>query len=431
MANKKSRNRRAEQRRAAAKGKTQSSGKRTKRQLTEKRWWGPVWLENLVYAAIIVIAGVFIYQRTIDYDLVYCDDNIFVIDYLEYNKNPDNIINSFKKSIGASYYRPVLASSFIIDYQIGEQNPSTYRATNVILHLIGSVLVYFVLVKLRYPRIGALIFGLIFVAHPVLTPAASWISGRNDSLITLFVASSFLALLGFYRSETSNKYIFYALHMLLFAIALFTKETAAFLPFVILAYIVFFKKDKLITSKSISLVAGWGLIGLIWLLIRDQALAHLGESPDTIGLTALWKNLPSVPAMMGKVFLPWKMHALANFEQFSILTGLAAIGAIIAFIFLKKDVDRKKVLFGFLWYLILILPTLLIRIVYVDDFFDYAEHRMYLLMIGIFIIILEILKAYKVDFKNPLVLAVSFIIIAALGYRSFVYQPVFENRKTY
>ena len=73
---------------------------------------------------------------------------------------------------------------------------------------------------------------------------------------------------------------------------------------------------------------------------------------------------------------------------------------------MSKSIDKNKVYFGFLWFLLLVFPTLLIRIIYVEDFFDYAEHRAYLVMIGLIIVILEILRANKVNFKKPIALSI-------------------------
>ncbi len=396
----------------------------------EGKVWAQPWIEVVVYSAIIVLAAFLLYNRTVDYGLVYCDDNIFVQDYKQYNSDPDNIVNSFKKTLGATYFRPILASSFIIDHQIGGTDPSTYRTTNLIFHAIGSLLLFLTLVKLGYKRFPSFLFGMFFAAHTILAPSASWISGRNDSMITIFILLSFILMIGFFQTSGIKKFLFYFFHIIAYALSLYTKETAAFIPFVFFAYIIFFRKDRPFTTNSISLISGWFIAGVIWFAMRHNATAHI-DSPDTIGLDALIKNYPTIFALIGKIFLPIRMHALSNYEPMAIISGIAAIIGMGAGVYFSKKTDNKNILFGALWFMLFLLPTLLVRIIYVGDFFDYAEHRAYLPMLGILIILMEILRANKVNFMKPVPIIISVAIIGALAYNSYKYQPIFRNRTTY
>lgn len=399
----------------------------------EERGWAPGYVQNTVYGAIIVIVGLLLFSRTLSYDLVFCDDNIFVHDFYSYNADADNIVNSFSNNLGASYYRPILAASFIIDHQMSEdaKDAYVYRRSNLIFHALGSLLVFLTLIRFGYNRIGSFLMGLIYMVHPILSPSASWISGRNDSMITIFIMLSFISLSFFCDSKSPLKWITYIIHLITFALALFTKETAAFFPFVATAYILLFRKEKAFTARNFILAGGWFIVGLIWFSMRENTLSNI-NTPDTIGLDALIANSPSILALMGKMFLPLKMHALANLESLTLVAGVVAVlglGALVAARW--KKIDRQTVVFAIIWFFVFILPTLLIRIQYVGDFFDYAEHRAYLLMFGVVIIILEILRTYKVNYTKPVVLIIFGAIVAVLMFRTFIYEPVFENRKTY
>ncbi|MFC2131580.1 tetratricopeptide repeat protein [Bacteroidota bacterium] len=397
------------------------------------------------FALVIVMSGFFLYKPALDYDLVYCDDNIFLHDYYPFNKNPDNIKESFNKTMGTSYYRPILNVSIIMDTQwsLDEQYPDTdpnmvnprkitpdiFHATNLVLHLLGSLFVFIFLLKLGYEVITSFLFGMIFVAHPLLTPAASWISGRNDSLITVFILLSFIAMTFYFERKGVWRLVSYVFHILFFAIALFTKEIAAFFPFIVFAYLILFtKRKKLFDMQYLLMVAGQFIIGLIWFFMRLKAIEGI-KNPDTIGFEALPDNILSVPALIGKFFLPIKMIALSSYEWFSIGAGLFFIVLIIFYLVKYKKADIKKAWFGIIWFALLVFPTLLIRIVYVDDFFDYAEHRAYLVMIGL--IIIEVLKSYKVDFKKTVPIVLMSIIILLMGYKSYSYRDEFQNRKTF
>ena len=393
-------------------------------------------------------AGWLLYNDTTKYDIVYCDDNIFVQDYYPINKSMDNLWSVFKKTMGTSYYRPVLAASFIIDthFALEKQFPNVnpdlvnprsikaevYRRTNLIIHVLASALIFLFLFKLGYPLIASFLFGLLAVVHPILTPSAAWISGRNDSLLTIFLLASFISAIFYFEArKTYSAAISYVFHLLFFLLALFTKEITAFFPFVVFAYVVLYdKKIGYKNPKYIALAAGEFIAGLFWFFMRLQAIANI-KNPDNIGLDVVPINLPTVPALVGKFFFPIKMIALSSYEAFSIGAGIIIIIAVFVYVFKSKKIDKEKAWFGIVWFILLLLPTMLIRIAFVDDFFDYAEHRAYSIMVGMMIFILEVLRGLKVDFKKPIPIAVFSVIIVLFAYKSYAYKSVFQNRKTF
>lgn len=383
-----------------------------------------------VYAGIIAAVCILLYARAAGFDYTYADDDWLIKDNLTYNSDLSNIAQSFTRILGSSYYRPVLVITFILEAQIAGDNILFYHITNLLLHLGGSLLVFFVLRKMRYKNLMSLFFGLFFAVHPILTPAAVWISGRNDSLLTVFLLLTFLYWLKFYEEKSGRQWLFFGLNMLFYALALFSKEVGIIFPLIALAYyLLFFKKD-FFNKKNIALIIGWGVISVVWLLMRQSTLSQL-ESEDTIGMEALIKNIPTFSAIFGKIFLPVKMNALSNFEPLSVYSGVAALGLLIAAIIISRKADKKRILFGAVWYLLFLLPSLMVRIKYVDDFFDYAEHRAYLPMLGLIIILIELLKSYNVNFKNNIQKTVGGAVLLILLVRSFIYSGVYSDRFDY
>jgi len=380
----------------------------------------------LIFTIILILVGAALYLRTATFDYVYCDDDKFVINVFDYNKDISNIKTSFERTLtsGSAYYRPVLISSFIIDANIGGLDPSVYRITNIILHLIGSILVFFTLLKLKYDQLPSFLLSLIFVVHPMLTPAVSWISGRNDSLITVFLLLSFISLINFLDSKSTLKWVHYAIHLLAFIIALFTKEIAAFFPFVAYIYILIIRKEKPFTINNIYLGIGWLIMGLIWFNMRTAAMEYT-NTPDTIGWDAIVLNIPSIFTYISKAIIPIRMTPLSLFETITVAIGAVLIVGITIYIFINKGIRKNYILFGALWYVFFLFPTLLVRLI--DDFFDYAEHRVYLLMVGIYIVIMEIIKSLNINFKKPLAIGIILILTIVFGIQAFVYQNSFKD----
>lgn len=417
------------------------------------------WINNnrrltyILMASIVGLVSFFLYYNTIDYEMVYCDDNIFVMDFQDFNKDIDRIWESFDRTFGTSYYRPILGMSFVIDANIGIElglegghlNPKPFQFANNIYHVIGSILVFIFLVQLRYNIIAVFFFSMIFAVHPILTPAVSWISGRNDSLITIFILLSFMTNIAYYRSKQPiSKYSILILHLFFFAMALFTKEIATMYTLLVVGYNLFFREGILdrangkyrfniknfFSKENLILAGGWVVVAIIWNRLRTAAFEGI-SNPDEIGISAFIKNLPTPFAMIGKIFLPVKMIALSTFEMFSIISGAIIIITLIALAFKIKEVRKRHILFGLVWFLIFLGPTLFIRILNVDDFFDYAEHRAYLIMVGIFVIVLELMQGLKVNYSKPITIAGLTAVVLIFGWKSYNYKFEFDGRKNF
>lgn len=383
----------------------------------------------VIYGIVIFAFAFLLYVSTIPYELVYFDDDRLIVHKKDFNSKMSSIPEAFDKTIGVTYYRPILMITFILDYQLGELETPQYRFTNVMLHAFASLLAFVMLIYLRYPPWASFLFAMLLAAHPVLTPAAAWISGRNDSLITIFTLLSFITMIAFLEGKGGRKWMIFLVHLIMYTINLFTKESAAFFPIMGIIYIYMFRRKILFKSDSMALVVSWFIIGLIWFSMREGALPP-GDSPDEISLAAYLANLPALIALIGKTFFPLKMSAIANFEWVSLTAGAIAIIAITSiYVWKNKRIDGRKMLFGLLWLVIFLTPTLLVRIKI--DYFDYAEHRLYLPFLGILIILIEIAKGLKINFKNKITVGIAIFLILLFGARSFSYARAFENGKEF
>ncbi len=393
--------------------------------------------KTMLYSGIILIVGFLLYARAIGFDYVYNDDNLFILDepYKSLNADIGNIPKTFTQGLtsGGQYYRPLLSISWIIDAQFAADNatdPSFYHFSNIMFHVIGSLLMFIALIKLRYDYILSLLFGLLFVVHPILTPSACWISGRNDSILAIFVLLAFISLINYKDSASSYKWIWYLLNLLFFAASIFTKEVGVFFVLVAAAYLYFRNKKKFFESENIALAAGWIIIAFIWYFMRHEALKN-NPSPETIGFEAFIENYPTFFAMLGKMILPIKMAPLSSYEWMSVTAGvLFALGTGALFYF-SKTLDRKKALLGITIYVGFIVLPLFVRLPGAKDYFDYVEHRAFLPMFGIFILIIEAVKSFKVDFKSKAFIGIMAAIILIFGIRTVVYQNAFQNRFNY
>lgn len=107
--------------------------------------------------------------------------------------------------VSRSYYRPVVASTFILDTFLWNLEAPFLHLENLLLHLSNVILFFFLtqqvgrlsgvdgVGRIALPTIAALLFGL----HPVNTEAVLWIAGRADLLAGFFVLSCVLSAVSF------------------------------------------------------------------------------------------------------------------------------------------------------------------------------------------------------------------------------------------
>lgn len=131
-------------------------------------------------------------------------------------------------------YRPLVTLSFMVDHQIFGDGPFGFHLTNLLLHLVITLMVFW----LARGVVGAgagLAVALLCAVHPSRAEAVSWISGRTELLMSLFVLAGLAAFVRCLRS-TGRRLSWLGLGWLLFVGALLCKESAVVLaPLVPLA----------------------------------------------------------------------------------------------------------------------------------------------------------------------------------------------------
>lgn len=129
-----------------------------------------------------------------------------------------------------SQYFPMVYTTFRLEYAIWGLSTLGYHLTNVVLHVINALLVWFLLWRLRTP--GAWAAAAIFALHPVHVESVAWVTERKNVLMMVFFMLSLAAWIEFtdrvHRSRRA--WHLYALSLLLYALALLSKTTACTLP---------------------------------------------------------------------------------------------------------------------------------------------------------------------------------------------------------
>ena len=143
---------------------------------------------------------------------------------------------------------PVTLSALWLQYQLWGTNPLGFHVVNVVLHALGAVLLWRLLLRLRLP--GAWLAAAVFALHPVCAASAAWVSEQKNTVSLIFYLWTVLCYLRFEEKPSSRKY---AVALVVFVFTLLTKGSVVVLPAVLLL-LVWWKNRTLRRADFLRLV---------------------------------------------------------------------------------------------------------------------------------------------------------------------------------
>ena len=371
-------------------------GSRPKFQLTDRR-----------VVVFLVILGLVLYVNSLGNRMFWDDDDSVLNN--KYVQDWSHIPDYFTKNLIAgtgfvdNYWRPVLLSSFSIDWHIWKSWPVGYHAVNAGLHILDAILLFLVLLAVFRDRRLAAATAAIFLAHPLQTEAVTYVAGRADPLSALFVLFGIWAYLRWRGSGEKDPAVrWYWIAVAMYALALMTKETAIVMP----AYIFIadlFRQDEKWTRKGLAARFGsalWQLVpflfvAAVYLLLRATVLNFqntfnlYNETNDftsnfSFRLFTFWRVLA---VYAGLLFAPLGLHmertvemATTIFAPDVLFGGFLFCGLLAAAFGLMKRLPAVS--FGAFWILIGLAPTSNLAVPINGLIY---EHWLYLPLVGVFL----------------------------------------------
>lgn len=336
-----------------------------------------------IYLFLIVIT-LAVYSRVTESKFVHYDDYIYVADndHVKTGLTLDNVRWAFAGKY-ESNWMPLTWISFMADHEIGSQsysmeygnaeNPVVYHVTNLVLHILNTILLFVVLSAFTGFRWRSLVVAAIFAVHPLHVESVAWVAERKDVLSTFFMMLALWAYLSYSRHRGVGRYL---LVMVAFALGLMSKSMLVTLPVVFL----------LLDFWPLRRVSGWTgdkqLSGESWRnLVREKipffalslaaaAVAVLAQDRGhSLGKLAdyplgvrLANAVVSYIAYIGKAIWPVNLACLyphpKNTLPVLLVIGSGLLLAAITYCAVRAARRLPYVTVGWLWYVITLLPVI-------------------------------------------------------------------------
>lgn len=178
-----------------------------------------------IVLSIVILA---VYGQVNQFDFISLDDDVYVTQ----NSHIKSGITSYSirwafTTIYAGFWHPLTWLSLMLDYQIYGLHAYGYHLTNVILHILSSLLLFWLFHRMTGAFWQSFFVSALFALHPLRVESVAWIAERKDVLSGFFWMLT-LCLYVFYTEKPVIRR--YALVLFSFVLALMSKPIVVTLP---------------------------------------------------------------------------------------------------------------------------------------------------------------------------------------------------------
>jgi tetratricopeptide (TPR) repeat protein len=381
---------------------------------------------TVLFLAALCGVNLFVFAQTAGFDFVNLDDPQYIIDNYRVQRGLSlgSIAAEFRGT-NIAMYHPLTVLSHMLDIELFGLNPAGHHLSNLLLHMLGSCLLFLGLAALtNAPGRAAFVAGL-FAVHPLHVESVAWISERKDVLSGFFFAAMLWAYSTAIRSGTNRAK---AAMFALFTLGLLSKPMLVTVPFV-LVLLDFWPLERIrdraslrssVTEKiPLFILAALASGVAVWAQSSGNAIrSFAGFDP----ISRIVNALNGYGFYLLKTFWPSGLSAYYPYPEtppYAAAALSAAAIAAVSFAAYRERVRRPYLLVGWLWFLGMLVPV--IGLVQVGSQ-AYADRYSYLPSIGLFLMaawgVPSLFPENRNAAKGLAAAAAAVVIAAAAGARA-------------
>ena len=343
-----------------------------------------------------------------------------------------------RDKLDSVYYRPAFSLFLMSGYEIVGRHALGWHLLAILVHSLAALAVFLIAeqslraapdLTLKNRRLLAAFSAAVFAVHPVQSESVAWICGSVGPLSAIFLLTAFhLYLIN--RKRYRRGLLF--LSLLLFALALLTKESALALLLIVLAYelFVFPASSRFDLKKALRLMP-YVLTAVGYFALRYGVLKVLfGRSmnanfPDDASLT-LADNLRTLPLLIAKyaklIVFPFNLSYeydigyVFSFGLRSFWLPLVIVGGIsMSLWYCWRKIPESKT--GIIWIVVPLFPHLSTRSFPSEEIIH--DRYLYVSMFGVGLLAATLLsrvpRAFRLRLSDRTAVAAAVGIVLMLG----------------
>jgi tetratricopeptide (TPR) repeat protein len=188
--------------------------------------------QKLIIYIVLTFVTLAVFWQVNQYDFINYDDNFYVTEnsHIQSGIMPDG----FRWAFSTRYldlWNPLVWLSFMFDYQLHGLNAGGYHLTNLILHVMSALLLFWLFNRMTGAIWRSAFIAALFALHPLHVESVAWIAERKDVLSAFFWMLTLCLYVYYTEKPVIRRYL---LVLLCFAFALMSKPMVITLPVVMI-----------------------------------------------------------------------------------------------------------------------------------------------------------------------------------------------------
>jgi hypothetical protein len=340
--------------------------------------------KKLIIYIVLTIVTFAVFGQTNQFDFINLDDyaDIKENSHIQSGITLAELRWMFSRQ-SAELWNPLVKLSFMFDYQLYGLNAGGYHLTNLILHILCTLLLFWLFNRMTGAIWKSAFVAACFALHPLHVESVAWIAERKDVLSAFFWTLTLCLYVYYTEKPVIKRYLFV---LFFFVLALMSKPMVVTLP-VIMILLDYWPLRRFESKKNNWFL--WQLKEKTLFFILSIVLVFITlnapYNPDSTQLPLHWRiaNAPvSFVTYLEKTFWP---HDLVAFYPFAALSAWHVLLAVLLIISISTAVIMMAKHFpslfvGWFWYTITLVPVIKIVQVGCDAM---ADRYTYLPSIGI------------------------------------------------
>lgn len=328
----------------------------------------------IVIAIILLTVIVAVYAQVGSHQFITLDDDAYVTDnpHIAAGLTGSTVLWAFT-TVDYFYWQPLTWLSHMTDIHLYGMNPRGHHLTNVVLHLLCSLGLLLLFVRLTGKVWQSSFVAFLFALHPQSVESVAWVAERKDVLSALFWCLTLFVYVEYTLKRTRSLYI---VSLGLFVLGLMAKPMIVTLP-VIMLLLDFWPLGRMQSEKpTIPLrerimeirplllekvpFVMLSLVSAVVTMYGNSQAGGMRTLEELPLLLRLENAVVSYVAYIGKALLPLN---LALFYPFPVAVPLwKVVGSLVVLLLVTAFVIRQKaekpyLMVGWFWFLVTLLPV--------------------------------------------------------------------------